>query len=201
MNPDRQTISSAGGAMTEHGAGRDLGQRLSCLLDGEADGEECRAVLERLREDDDARRQWAALSCVGDALRSSDVAAWHSETFVARVATALEREPTVLAPAALAPRPGLRRWLLPAAGAAAAAVLVAVGLPSQQQASPDALAVKMQTAPAAAVAEASAPILIDRSPVLERYLAAHRELSEPTLMPNSTPYLRTSGAVLTAESR
>jgi hypothetical protein len=46
-----------------------------------------------------------------------------------------------------------------------------------------------------------APVQIDRSPQLERYLAAHRELSEPTLMPNSTPYVRTSGAVLQQEGR
>jgi len=55
--------------------------------------------------------------------------------------------------------------------------------------------------PATTVAKAEVPVQIDRSPQLERYLAAHRELAEPTLMPHSTPYVRTSGAMLMQEGR
>ena len=197
MNPDR-IPSHATPAATPAGSADDCGQRLSALLDGELDAQECRTLLERLRGDDEACRTWALLNCVGDAMRSADVAACHSAGFVSRVSAALEQEPTVLAPAALPPRSAVRRWLLPGAGAAAAAaVLIAVGLPSRQAASPEATIAK---APATAVAAAPAAV-IDRSPQLERYLAAHRELAEPTLMPHSTPYLRTSGTVLMQEGR
>ncbi len=185
MKPDR----IVSGADADESA-----QRLSCMLDGELSAEECAALAERLRGDGEAARRWAMYSCVGDALRSAEVAAWHSEGFVDRVASALEREPTVLAPAAL-PRPSrLRRWALPGGAAAvAAAILVAVGLPSQRTAAPDAVAAR----PAEKTLVVAGPEAdVVRSRELERYLTAHRELAEPALMPHATPYLRTSGALL-----
>jgi hypothetical protein len=199
MNPERSEHGERG-MRTDRGAD-DCAQRLSCLLDGELDAADCQALLEQMRHDPQGWRKWSELSCVGDALRSSEVAAWHSDAFVGRVAAALEREPVVLAPAALKSPSGGRRWLLPGAGAAAAAVLLlAVGLPSRQDHSP-AVAGAAPVAAPAAVAVVSGPLQIDRSPVLERYLAAHRELAEPTLMPYSTPYVRTSGALLLQETR
>jgi len=191
----------------------ECGQRLSCLIDGEVDADECRALVERLRQDEGACRRWALLNCVGDAMRSPEVAAWHCEGFVARVSAALESEPTVLAPAALAPRHGLRRWLWPGAGAAvAAAVLLAVSLPARQADAPELVArpaptMVAQPAPTTVVAQpaatppAQAFPAVERSPVLERYLAAHRELAAPQLMPNSTPYVRTSSAIFAPEPR
>jgi sigma-E factor negative regulatory protein RseA len=176
-------------------------QSLSCLIDGELEPGECRAVLERLRQDEDARERWAIFSCVGDALRSAEVVSWHSASFSRRVSKALEAEPTVLAPAALPRRPALRRWMLPGAGAAAvAAIAVAVGLPSRQSSGPEALAMKAAL-PTMSVSLEQQKLQIDRSPALERYLAAHRELAEPALMPHSTPYLRTSAAMQVPEGR
>ena len=200
MNPD--PINPGRSSMAAHDReSDDCAQRLSALLDGELDADGCRALVERLHDDEDACRTWALLNCVGDAMRSADVAAYHSAGFVARVSAALEREPTVLAPAALPPRSTVRRWLLPGAGAAAAAaVLIAVGLPSRQAATPEATIAKAPAATATAVASAPQPV-IDRSPQLERYLAAHRELADATVMPYSTPYVRTSGAVLMQEGR
>jgi negative regulator of sigma E activity len=200
MNPDR--IDRVGRAGASPGSeADDCAQRLSSLLDGELDAAECEALVERLRRDEDACRAWALLNCVGDAMRSPEVASFHSDGFVGRVSAALQREPTVLAPAALPPRSTVRRWLLPGVGAAvAAAVLIAVGLPSQQSTAPGATVAKAPAGPTTTVVAAPTPV-IDRSPQLERYLAAHRELAEPTLMPNSTPYLRTSGALLIQEGR
>jgi hypothetical protein len=180
------------------GARDDIDQTLSSLLDGEVDESTCRSVLERLGGDGGGRRRWELLSCVGDAMRSAEVAAWHRPGFVDRVAAALEHEPTVLAPAALPPRRAMRRLLVPGVGiaAAAAAVLLAVGLPSVRPDAPAAVAVGP---PVGLQARASLPAGagdIARSPVLERYLAAHRELADPTVMPYSTPYVRTSGAIL-----
>lgn len=200
MNPDRIQPSHPA-PVPAPGDADDCAQRLSALLDGEIDEAGCRALVERLRQDEDACRRWALLNCVGDAMRSADVASFHSEGFVARVSAALEREPTVLAPAALPQRSAVRRWLLPGAGAAAAAaVLIAVGLPSRQGSSPDTMIAKAPPAPATA-AVAAAPPAIDRSPQLERYLAAHRELADATVMPYSTPYVRTSGTVPMQEGR
>lgn len=198
MNPER--IDHSTGAVPPAAADDgDFAVRLSCLLDGELDADECRVLVGRVRRDESAGRRWELFSCVGDALRSPDVAAWHSDRFVARVSAALQREPTVLAPA---PRAPARRWLLPGAGAAAAAVvLIAVGLPSRQASPPAAVASGAPVTAAADVATASVPVAIERSPRLERYLAAHRELAEPSLMPHSTPYVRTSGTMALQEGK
>jgi sigma-E factor negative regulatory protein RseA len=201
MNPDRIDRDKMTGTSPADDAD-DCAQRLSALLDGELGAADCQALVERLRQDDEACRRWALLNCVGDAIRSAEVGSFHSDGFVARVSAALEREPTVLAPAALPQRSAVRRWLLPGAGvaAAAAAVLIAVGLPSQQGSSPEATLATATPVPTTTVAKAPTPV-VDRSPQLERYLAAHRELAEPTLMPHSTPYVRTSGTVLMQEGR
>lgn len=200
MKRERSDHEHSGPARPDRDGAEECAQRLSCLLDGELESSECRSLIERLRSDEDACRTWVLLNCVGDAMRSAEVASWHSNGFVARVSAALAREPTVLAPSALPPRSAMRRWLLPGAGAVAAAVvLIAVGLPSRQAGSPEAVA--SSTPPAPTLAAVQAPVQVDRSPQLERYLAAHRELSEPMLMPNSTPYVRTSGALLQQEGR
>ena len=200
MNPQRIDPGPNANAPTRSDAD-ECAQRLSCLLDGELEAEQCRALVERLRHDEDACRRWVLLNCVGDAMRSAEVASWHSDGFVARVSAALEREPTVLAPAAV-PRSAARRWLLSGAGAAAAAaVLLAVVLPSRQAALPEATLVKGPAAAVPTVALAPVPVQIDRSPQLERYLTAHRELAGPSLMPHSTPYVRTSGAMPVQEGR
>jgi sigma-E factor negative regulatory protein RseA len=171
-------------------------------MDGDLDAEESKSLLERLGRDEAAGRVWARLNCVGDAMRSAEVASFHSEGFVARVSEALQREPTILAPVALPGRPTMRRWLLPGAGAAAAAaVLIAVGLPSRQGASPESTVAGSPLEPATKVVAVSPAAIVDRSPQLERYLAAHRELAEPSLMPYSTPYVRTSGAAVVQEGR
>ena len=198
MNPDRIN-DSAGAAPPDGDDAGNCAQRLSCLLDGELDSDECRALVERLRRDREACRKWELFNCVGDAMRSADVAAWHSGRFVARVSAALQQEPTVLAPVA-ASRSASRRWLLPGAGMAAAAiVLIVVGLPSRQAVSPESMAGRAPAAPT--VATAAMPVPIERSPQLERYLAAHRELAEPSVMPYSTPYVRTSGTMSLQEGR
>ena len=185
MNPDRIPA----GANAD-----DCAQRLSCMFDGELAPEDCRDLVERLRADGEAARHWAMFSCVGDALRSAEVAAWHSTGFVGKVSAALEREATVLAPAAMPAVSRARRWIVPGGAAAiAAAVLVAVGLPSRQPSVPDAVAVQ---APPPTLVMARPEGEVARSAELERYLAAHRELADPTLMLHATPYLRTSGALL-----
>jgi sigma-E factor negative regulatory protein RseA len=198
MNPE-QRDSSPTDRSPAAGA-HDCAQRLSCLLDGELSAQECEALVQQMHGDDEACRRWALMSCVGDALRSAEVGAWHAQGFTARVSAALEREPTVLAPAAVPP-PAMRRWLLPGAGAAvAAAVLIAVGLPQRQPAAPEALA-RRESVAAPVVASPARAVQVDRSPELERYLAAHREFAESTVMPRSTPYLRTSSAPAPREPR
>ena len=200
MNPER-IHPGRSASVAPASAADECAQRLSALLDGELDAGECRALVERLHHDEQACRTWALLNCASDALRSADVASFQSEGFVGRVSAALENEPTVLAPTALPKRSIVRRWLLPGAGAAvAAALLVVAGLPSRQPASPEAVIAKAPPV-AGTAGVAGATQVVDRSPQLERYLAAHRELADATVMPHSTAYVRTSGAAPMQDGR
>lgn len=110
-------------------------EALSCLVDGELDATHCDRLLRTLCDDPQVRLQWTLMHVTGDALRSSEVASLHSESFAARFSTALEAEPAIVAPHArrTAQRRSqsfVRRVALPGvAVAAAASVLVFVAVP------------------------------------------------------------------------
>src|SRR5512137_1805462 len=98
-------------------------EHLSALIDGELDAREAAAVLDALCRDAELQRRWADLQLVGDALRSTEVAACHVDGFCARVRNALAAEPTILAPRAVRPR--LRRYAIPGIAVAASVAAIA----------------------------------------------------------------------------
>lgn len=176
------------------------GLSLSCLIDGELDRAACDRLLVRFRFEESVQRQWRLLNTACDALRSNEVAAMHSEGFVQRVAVALAREPALLAPSAWSSHRLLRRVVAPGVAVAAAVTLLAVVAVPQLTVS-DAGRAQVATTPATpSQAPALTPVEVARVPELERYLLAHRELAGGTVMPVSTPYLRTSNA-MPAEGR
>src|SRR5512137_1816265 len=99
-------------------------EHLSSLIDGELDAREAAAVLDALCRDAELQRRWADLQLVGDALRSSEVAACHVDGFCDRVRRSLASEPTVLAPRRFA-RPAWRRYSLPGLAVAASVAAIA----------------------------------------------------------------------------
>lgn len=166
---------------------------LSCLMDGELDANAGRPCIEGLCADQEARRAWALWHVASDALRSSEVAALHSQRFCDRLHVALEAEPRLLAPRAFARARSLRRVVLPgAAVAAAVAALVVVALPQLQQPSvaPQAAGATTPVGPAVIALPVAGEVA--RSAELEAYLVAHREAFASGVMPRSTAYLRTS---------
>ncbi|MCQ8895929.1 sigma-E factor negative regulatory protein [Limnobacter humi] len=72
-------------------------EQLSALLDGELDDQDLDAVIRNL--DDDALQTWHLLNTVGDVMRSSELVAHHSPSFLKRFEVELSKEATVLAPA------------------------------------------------------------------------------------------------------
>jgi len=99
--------------------GEDMKTRISALMDGELEGHETAETLRALRHSGDLRSQWCDCQLIGAALRRErgldiDVAA--------RVMSAIDMEPTVMAPA---PRRTLD-WQPPALALAASAAGVAV---------------------------------------------------------------------------
>lgn len=184
-------IAADGKVDTEH---------LSSLIDGELDAHEAAAVLDALCRDAELQRRWSDLQLVGDALRSTEVAACHVDGFCDRVRTSLASEPTVLAPRRLA-RPAWRRYALPGlAVAASVAALAFVAVPMLRAPSPDVMAQKQVPATAPVVAstavlassqvEAKAAAAIANARALDAYFAAHRELTGGSPLPRAAAYLR-----------
>ena len=174
----------------------DCREELSSLIDGELAPPAYYVLLERLRLDDAARRDWEWMNAASDALRSNEVAALHSSQFTTRFAQSLAAEPPIVAPRAARKSGSLVRRVVLPGGAVAAAVLVVIALP-QLRSTTEPQSVAVQTAPAP-VNEPPAELL--RSAELEAYLAAHREFAVGALIPRSAPYLRTS-ANIPAEKR
>lgn len=152
----------------------DCREALSRLIDGELDAGGCRALLDRLERDPDARGSWVLLNVACDAVRSSETASLHSTTFVARVSAALDAEPVILAPGAARRRLVMvRRVAVPAAAVAAAmVVLVVVAVPQLRGSTGTAPSQMARETP---VAPADASNDVARSKALDAYLEAHRE--------------------------
>lgn len=175
-------------------------EHLSSLIDGELDAQQAAAVLDALCSDAELQRRWSDLQLVGDALRSSEVAACHVDGFGDRVRAALASEPTVLAPRRGA-RPAWRRYSVPGLAVAASVAAIAfVAVPLLRAPSPDMMVQKQlpATAPvvastaalAASQAEAKAAAAIANARALDPYFAAHRELTGGSPLPRAAAYLR-----------
>lgn len=178
-------------------------EHLSSLIDGELDSREAAAVLDALCRDAELQRRWSDLQLVGDALRSTEVAACHVDGFCARVSRALAGEPTVLAPQPS--RRAMPRFALPGLAIAASVAAIAfVAVPLLRTPAPDVTALKQAPAatapvvasaaePPAGQAAQKAATAIANARALDPYFAAHRELTGGTPLPRATAYLRTSG--------
>jgi sigma-E factor negative regulatory protein RseA len=107
-------------------------ERISALMDGELDDKSAGLAIDLLETDREARDTWRTYHLISDALGESRVL---SEGFGERVAAALAKEPTVLAPKRrTAAEP--RRWVALAAGVAAVSLVGWLGFAPQQAALP-----------------------------------------------------------------
>jgi len=179
------------------------GERLSAWLDGELETAETQVLLTRMLRTGDGRRQFEQWCLVGDALRSSEVAAGHSPRLCARVASALQQEPALLAPRALGVR-ARRNLATGVAVAAAAAVVLLVAVPQLRTdissgAVPGAGIASNGAAPgatrlASTVADGPAGATrVGHNSRLDPYLQAHRDFSGGGVMPAAAVYLRSGG--------
>ena len=188
-----------------HGAGRPLLaeadlEQLSAWLDGELDPEQDRAMLDRLKRDPGLRAQFEWFNLAGDALRSHEVAACHHPRLVHQVCEALKSEPVRVGPGALSGSRVRRHIATGITVAAAAGVLAVVALPQLRGTdtvtpAPTAALPTGAIAPGLANPGLSAPgkALPSRSPQLDAYFRAHRELATTGVMPSAVAYIRNSG--------
>jgi sigma-E factor negative regulatory protein RseA len=189
-------------------------ERLSALMDGEADANALRASCDAWRDDTATRAAWHAYHLIGDVLRSEDLCSVprRDRAFLATLHARLDAEPALLVPpidqahkGAGTPRPS--RWRAFGAPAAVAAGFVAVGgvmlvLRAPPSAPPPALAQAIVPqeqavlAPSAslAAAEPAAPPSgqMIRDARLQQYLAAHKQFGGSTALGVPSGFLRSA---------
>ena len=71
-------------------------EHISAMLDGELGEAEMQAILSTM--DEEEVQAWQSYSAVGDLIRSSEMASFHSPSLLGRIEASLAEEPTVLAP-------------------------------------------------------------------------------------------------------
>ena len=175
-----------------------ISQCVSDLMDGELEGPDAERMVSALREEGEARQAWRTYHLIGDALRDTQLL---SPRFDERIATSLAQEPTIFAPAAVTAARSWRRYLTPAATAAAAAGFVgavAFMMPLQEPSVAPQLAAQTPPRPTpAAVVTEPAPAPVPLPAATDDYLLAHQGYSPRNRLQGVAPYVRTvSGQAL-----
>jgi sigma-E factor negative regulatory protein RseA len=172
-------------------------QKISQWMDGELEGPDAERMLPALREESEARQAWRTYHLIGDVLRETQLL---SPRFDERIAESLAQEPTVLAPAATSAGRSWRRYLAPAATAAAAAGFVgavAFMTPLQEPGVAPQLAQTPPRATPAAVVTEPAAATVPLPVATDDYLLAHQGYSPRNRLQGVAPYVRTvSGQAL-----
>jgi sigma-E factor negative regulatory protein RseA len=160
-------------------------QTLSALMDGHSDSDQFDGACGLWRSNAQARECWHTYHLIGDVLRSDELAARPARdaAFLSAVRSRLAQEPVPLAPAPIAPAAAVgdaKRWrgrLVAPMAVAAGFVAVAGVLVVTRVGNPD-------VAPAVPVAAGNgqpdvmvANGQLIRDARLDRYLAAHRQIS------------------------
>lgn len=162
--------------------GDDMKMSVSALMDGELEHHEVEATLRALRSNAELRGQWRDGQLIGAALRDEQGL---DLDVVAQVMSAIDLEPTVLAPA---PRRNME-WQRPALALAASAAGVAVVawlalVPAKEPVVPAGLAAQ----PAPVVARSQS------TPRLQEYLVAHQAYAPSGAMVGGARNIRTVAA-------
>ena len=156
--------------------------RISALMDGELDDSSAATAIEALESDGEARDTWRTYHLISDALGKSRML---SEGFSERVAAALEKEPTVLAPRRR-PAGEPRRWVALAAGVAAISLVGWLGFAPQQTA-----VAPVAQAPKTTLPQEIKPAMVPLPSGTNDYLLAHQGFSPRVSLQGMAPYVRT----------
>jgi sigma-E factor negative regulatory protein RseA len=164
-------------------------EKISQLMDGELEGQECSVHLRRLAQDAGLAQSWSTYHLIRDVLRDEASCGYD---LADRVRQRLEKEPTVIAPhTRLSAR--IARYTLPMAAAVAGVAVVGwLALSLRPQIESTGLIAKTNveqvTKP---VLPVPAPIVASADGQLNDYLLAHQDLSPSTAIQGFAPYIRT----------
>lgn len=154
-------------------------KEISALMDGELFEDEAEDLLNRIKRNPNAHKDWAVYHLIGDVLRQPEHI--HCD-LSAKVCERMQDEPTVLAPRGHAVKRKIRTVALSAAASLmAAGVVVWMSLQVGHEAAPQ---IAMQQPP---LRPASTQI----QPKSNDYLMAHHEFSPRVDMSGGTSYIRT----------
>lgn len=155
-------------------------QEISALMDGEMFEDEAEVLLEQVRRDSGARRDWEMYHLIGDVLRQPEHI--HAD-LSAGVRERMRDEPVVLAPRIRPTRQKARSYAL-----SAAASLVAIGVVSWMS-----LQIGPEKVRPTALQQASLRSVEPRQikPKANDYLMAHQEFSPSADMSGGASYVRT----------
>jgi sigma-E factor negative regulatory protein RseA len=162
-------------------------EKISALMDGELDGAELDRQFARLKEDPALLERWDAFHLIGDAMCGNRML---SKGFERSVARRLAAEPTVVAPAARAPRkfrPAVNYALSAAASVCAVAVVAWMALSGPVTGDHQPADQVAATAPAPQPQIANVP----DDGRMHEYLLAHQGVSPSTALQGVAPYVRT----------
>lgn len=159
--------------------------RISALMDGELEQHEVAETLQALRRSDALRAEWSDGHLIGAALRGErgldlDV--------TARVMSALEAEPTVMAPASRRAPAWQRPLLALAASAAGVAVVAWLALSPDGKLPPTAAGGLASVTPVQVATQAQS------TPRLQEYLVAHQAHAPGGVIGGAARNIRTVAA-------
>jgi len=154
-------------------------KEISALMDGELFEDEAEGLLDRVKRNSDAHKDWEVYHLIGDVLRQPEHI--HCD-LSAKVRERMQDEPTVLAPRHHAVKQKMRTVAL-----SAAASLVAVGVVAWMSAQ-----IAPETSAQMAMQQAELrPASMQIKPKSNDYLMAHQEFSPSTNMSGGASYIRT----------
>ncbi|MGE0557829.1 MAG: sigma-E factor negative regulatory protein [Burkholderiales bacterium] len=162
-------------------------EKISALMDGELTGQEAHQALLRLDDTAEARESWAAYHLIGDVMRGETAPAFD---VTARVADALGREATVLAPRRTRITASPLTFALSAAASVSAIAVVGwMAFSTGNLVNPPAELARAvpAVAPVAETQLVSAP----SDGQMNEYLLAHQGVSPSTNLHGVAPYIRT----------
>ncbi len=162
--------------------------RLSGLIDGELEARDAETVLEAVRNDAELRQRWRHYQLIGDALKGGG--ALHRD-ITARVMTALDEEPVVLAPRRTHRHEWPRTALALAASVAGVALVSWMALGPHSDASRPAAELAATPAPAQVAAQAPAQ---QAAGEMQEYLVAHQAQAGSLRFRGGTENIRTVAA-------
>lgn len=154
-------------------------KEISVLMDGELFEDEAEGLLDRIKRDCGAHKDWEIYHLIGDVLRQPEHI--HCD-LSAKVRERMRDEPVVLAPRGHAVKQKMRTVAL-----SAAASLAAVGVVAWMSAQ-----VAPEASPQMAMQQtALRPASVQIKPKSNDYLMAHQEFSPGTDMSGGASYIRT----------